>query len=82
MTMNRRVEEGVIATYATNGNLQRIRVTIERDGTYSYSEWHRLRLVGRGANYPTRAAIEKVVANLIKYAREIDGTDFRKTSGE
>ena len=81
MTMSRRVEEGVIATYATNGNLRRIRVTIDRDG-YSYSEWRRLRLVGRGANYPTRAAIEKVVANLIKYAREIDGIDFRKTSGE
>ncbi len=52
--MNRRVEEVVIATYATKGNLRRIRVTIDRDGTYSYSEWHRLRLVGRGANYSTR----------------------------
>ena len=55
MTINRRVEEVVISTYATKGNLQRIRVTIDRDGTYSYSEWHRLRLVGRGANYPTRS---------------------------
>jgi hypothetical protein len=76
--MNDSVKDIVIASYATMGNARRIRVLKEADGSYGYVEFRKLKIVGRGCNYPTQEAIEKRVANLIDDYRAVDGINFIK----
>ena len=71
------IEKTVIASYATRGNARRIRVTLERNGTYSYAEFDGLRMIGAGHGYTVHAVMQAVEA-IKNDAADIDGITFRR----
>ena len=75
--MNTPIKEAVIASYATRGNARRIRIMQQSNGTYSYAEFHKLKLVAAGHRYKTFLAVLIAVEQVIKDAKEIDGINYR-----